>query len=456
MNVVRSLVFMAVCFCLNALAGPPVHASVVYTFSGINSGPGGNGLSVALQYTAPGFVTSLTPLLASQLDSCTNCFVSTTIPAAEIRPHDTLGDAIGFVDVNLIEFFYRFPTGAFSTPGTYQTLSEASYPGTLTVSITRPSQLIVGTLGNHAVLWQDGVARDLGTLGSDSYGYAINSSGLVIGDSLLPDFRTHAFLWKDGVMTDLGTLGGNNSAARGINSSGQVVGTAKLSDGAQHAFLWQEGVGMRDLGTLGGLHSSATGINASGQIVGYSYLPASSIQHAFLWQEGMMTDLGTLGGSESLALGINDSGQVVGYSSLADNTTRDAFLWQEGVMTDLGSFGGHTSSATSINVCGEVVGTSDLPDGTRHAFLWRNGVMTDLGTLDGDNTDALGINSSAQVVGAASLPFGTTHAFLWEESTGMRQLSPGDSFSIAFGIADAINADPCATPGAVANDHRHQ
>lgn len=455
MNVVRNLVFIAVCFCLIAFAAPASDASVVYTFSGINSGPGGDGLPVALQYTAPGFVTSLTAVFASQLDSCTNCFVSATIPAAEFRPHDTVGDAIGFVDVNQIEFFYRFPVGAFSTPGTYQTLSEASHPGTLTVSVTRPSQLIVGTLGNHAVLWQDGVARDLGTLGSDSYGYAVNSSGIVIGDSLLPDFRRHAFLWKDGVMTDLGTLGGNNSEARGINSSGQVVGTANLSDGAQHAFLWQDGAGMRDLGTLGGLHSSATSINVWGQVVGYSYLPAATTQHAFLWQEGMLTDLGTLGGTESLALSINDSGQVVGYSSLADNT-RHAFLWQEGVMTDLGSLGGYASWATSINACGEVVGASSLPDNTNHAFLWRNAVMTDLGALDGANTEALGINSSTQVVGAASLPFGTTHAFLWEESTGMRQLSSDDSFSIAFGIADAIYANPCATPGAVANDHRHQ
>jgi hypothetical protein len=59
--------------------------------------------------------------------------VSTTIPAAEFRPNDTIGDAIGFEDSGMTEFFYRFPTGAFGAAGTYSTLSQ-SFPGTLTVS----------------------------------------------------------------------------------------------------------------------------------------------------------------------------------------------------------------------------------------------------------------------------------------------------------------------------------
>jgi len=133
MNFLRYSVVLVAFFCVVAFVTPPAHAdSVTYTFSGINSGPFGDGLPVALQFTAPAFITSLTPVIASQLTSCTNCLASTTIPAAEFRPHDTIGDAIGFVDLNK-EFFYRFPTGAFSAPGTYSTLSQ-SFPGTLTVS----------------------------------------------------------------------------------------------------------------------------------------------------------------------------------------------------------------------------------------------------------------------------------------------------------------------------------
>jgi hypothetical protein len=133
MNFLRGLTLIVASFSLIALITPSAHAdSVIYTFSGINSGPLGDGLPVALQFTAPAFITSLTPVFASELTSCTNCLVSSTILAAEFRPHDTIGDAIGFVDPNK-EFFYRFPTGAFSAPGTYRTLSQ-SFPGTLTVS----------------------------------------------------------------------------------------------------------------------------------------------------------------------------------------------------------------------------------------------------------------------------------------------------------------------------------
>ena len=133
MNFLRYSAVIAAFFCLIALATPSAQAdSVTYTFSGINSGPLGDGLPVALQFTAPVFITSLTPVFASELTSCTNCLVSSTIPAAEFRPHDTIGDALGFVDPNK-EFFYRFPTGAFGAPGTYSTLSQ-SFPGTLTVS----------------------------------------------------------------------------------------------------------------------------------------------------------------------------------------------------------------------------------------------------------------------------------------------------------------------------------
>jgi hypothetical protein len=134
MNSLRCSVVIVAFFCLVALATPSAHAdSVTYTFNGINSGPFGDGLRVALQFTAPTFITSLTPVSADQLNICTDCLVSTKTPAAEFRPDDTIGDAIGFVDYHSVEYFYRFPTGAFSTPGFYTTLSQ-SFPGTLIVS----------------------------------------------------------------------------------------------------------------------------------------------------------------------------------------------------------------------------------------------------------------------------------------------------------------------------------
>lgn len=131
------------------LATSVAHAtSVVYKLSGVNSGPGGDGLNVAFVFTSSGFVSgsSITQVLASQLSSCANCVNSTTIPAVEFRPNDIIGDAIGFIDVNQVENFYRFPFGALTTPGTYSAF-PAFNPGTLTVTVVPEpgTMLLVGS-----------------------------------------------------------------------------------------------------------------------------------------------------------------------------------------------------------------------------------------------------------------------------------------------------------------------
>lgn len=164
-------------------------------------------------------------------------------------PGDTVGGAIGINDSGQ----------AVGTSGTCGPVSPA--------------------IGAHALLWKDGVAIYLGSLGGaiDNLAYAINNQGQVVGASDLPgDTTTHAFFWQNGTMIDLGTLPGDFSrVAFSINNNAQVVGQSCDVNGNCRAFLWQKGV-MTDLNTLISADSSlylltANDINDHGEIVGEAF-----------------------------------------------------------------------------------------------------------------------------------------------------------------------------------------
>jgi probable HAF family extracellular repeat protein len=247
----------------------------------------------------------------------------------------------------------------------------------------------------------------------------------------------HAFLYtgtpgSGGHMIDLGSLAGY-SFGWGINASGQVVGE---TGGGSGAFLYTgiPGTGghMIDLGDLGGMGSRALAINASGQITGYSVLADMSTEDAFLYTgtpgvDGHMVDLGNLGGTYSEGVAINASGQIAGTSGTgAFYTPDEAFLYtgtpgSGGHMTGLGFLqgvpDGH-SYAKGINDFGQVVGYSVVNlDELDHAFLYTgtpgvDGHMLDLDTwLHANNpagaanwtlTSAVGINDSGWITGVGN------------------------------------------------------
>jgi uncharacterized membrane protein len=142
-------------------------------------------------------------------------------------------------------------------------------------------------------------------LGS-SVARAINGAGQVAGAS-----NGNAVIWKGGVQTVLGSLGGD-SYSYAINKAGQMLGIVTATAVPR----------LRPSGTapprlrLGSLTASsyATGINNAGQVVGVSYTPltfAPSV--ATIWNGTTPTALGSLSRTTSgTAAGINDLGQVVG------------------------------------------------------------------------------------------------------------------------------------------------
>jgi probable HAF family extracellular repeat protein len=188
------------------------------------------------------------------------------------------------------------------------------------------------------VVWSHGKIHALST-GNDLEGVAlaVNDAGTVVGSSgscaafnpvWLWNFQpVHALLWQNGVATDLGNLGGSlNNFAHDINDRNEVVGSSDVTgDQTSHAFLWTAARKMRDLGTVKDkidhdTFSVGLGINHAGQIVGVSASADFSIVRGFLRQHGVLVDLNTLvSGSTPLhlmtACSINDRGQIIGIAT---------------------------------------------------------------------------------------------------------------------------------------------
>ena len=301
-----------------------------------------------------------------------------------------------------------------------------------------------------AVLWnKNGQIVNLGTLGGyESLAAAINNRGQIVGGAAnsVPDLfpgplgflgtQTRAFLWEQGVMRDIGTLGGPDAFAEFVNQFGQVAGMSYTSFNpnpvlnfcgqwsvqvpTMDPFLWTNGR-MIDLGTLGGTCGVADALNNHGQVVGFSDLKDDQYLHPFLWpgERGSMTDLGTFGGNFGEAKWLNDRGWVVGWATNPDED-QHAFFWKDGVMTDLGTVEGDTCSvAKVINENGQVVGNSGFGSCDEvHGFLWQQGQpMIDLNIFvppgsDLQITDAEFINDQGEITATGMLPNGDFHAIV--------------------------------------------
>jgi probable HAF family extracellular repeat protein len=238
----------------------------------------------------------------------------------------------------------------------------------------------------HAVLWQNGAIKDLGTLGGpDSVAWQINERGQIAGQSYLnsiPNPTTGVptidpfFIGEDGKMVDLGNLGGTVSWATGLNNRGEVIGAMTLAgDRGWHPFLWSHGA-LTDLGTLGADCGNATAINDAGEVVGIA-CSSPTVFFATLWRNGVLTNLGTVVGDTcSESYDINSQGQVVGESGDCNGIVLGhAWLWENGgPMIDLNTLippgsGIHLTHSVSINDRGEISGDGVLPTGDHRAFV---------------------------------------------------------------------------------------
>ena len=299
---------------------------------------------------------------------------------------------------------------------------------------------LTGSFEIKAALWDRGRVIDLGTLGGNgASANAINDRGQIFGGALntIPDANSgfpffvpgatqvHAVLWEHGAIKDLGTLGGTDSVVYQANNAGQAMGISFTDDVVHdgtglpktHPFLWDRGK-MIDVGSLGGSFSEAYGLNGRGEEVGFSLLNGDTGIHPFLWKGGVLTDLGTLGGDNGEAWAINDLGHVVGRADLPGSQAHHAYLWRDHQMIDLGTpHGNACSSGETINIHDQVVGDSGECGVGGDPYLWEKGDIVALSDLilpgsDRIVFDAFQINDLGQIVSLCATPEGFSHVCL--------------------------------------------
>jgi probable HAF family extracellular repeat protein len=254
---------------------------------------------------------------------------------------------------------------------------------------------------------------ELGTLGgASSRASALNNSGQVVGTSETVLGTSEAFLYSNGQMVTLGTLpGSTDSQAFAINDSGLVVGNSR------QAFLYTDGI-LQDIGSaLGGQHSYPNAINAAGDVLLYAGGPGNP--RFFLLSSGAYTEVNELFPEDLRtnwitqgAYDINDRGQILGNGAHLSSGEMHGFLVSGSRLTDLGRF----SYPTAINNHGQAAGGSWLTN-AMVATLW-DGTNTSYlplpsGIADPSSPQALDINSAGHIVGSSYPGLSMGVALLW-------------------------------------------
>jgi|ERR1700733_10142529 probable HAF family extracellular repeat protein len=284
-----------------------------------------------------------------------------------------------------------------------------------------------------------------GYLSGATYGYAINVSGDVAGAAYAHDQQLHAVIFREGMVRDLGVLpSANASVASGINGYDEVTGYLQFSTLGTpagtytHAFLYSTGE-MKDIGTLPGDNASlGNAINDAGQITG-----SSSSINGFLYSAGTMTNLtASYGdGASSNGQGINSAGQVAGWAYLPGGLARNAAVFSDGSVTllNLGISPSEPTQAYGMNDSDQVTGWLYHADDGAHAFLYSNNTMTDLGTLPGTQYSwGNSINASGQIVGdSQGVSPNSNFGFLYTPGQGMINLDSLLPASSGWTITDA-------------------
>ena len=128
----------------------------------------------------------------------------------------------------------------------------------------------------YTFLYDGTNVQSLGTFtnpaGGNNQPTGLNSSGEVSGFAYNSASARQAFLYESGLLSDLGQTGGTNSYGYGITDSGMVVGTTTIAAGNSNndLFTYSNNTMTDDNRPAGAVNVANVFVNNSGQIAGNS------------------------------------------------------------------------------------------------------------------------------------------------------------------------------------------
>jgi hypothetical protein len=312
-----------------------------------------------------------------------------------------------------------------ATVGTFQKRVASTFQG----------RRVVAWAGSGAPAIEMQLPARFAGLPTDSWAYAINDSGTVVGAVYNANqYGERPMRWDaSGAPTELAILGtqdGNFTwgQAYAINNAGTTAGytdrwnaRGTSTNYVDRAARWDASGAITELGDLspGSLvvpRTRAYAVNESGTTVGYAQVLFQGVQsrgtRAVRWDGSgtVATELGHLGlasgSTNSEAYDVNESGTAVGFANLSDGSLFPrAVRWDAHTTAaiELETLGGSgPSRAYSINDLGTAVGIVEAFGAGGRAVRWEasGAAATALGHLGTDATShAYDINNSGITVG---------------------------------------------------------
>lgn len=222
-------------------------------------------------------------------------------------------------------------------------------------------------LSDHPYFLDNGSLMKLNIFGTNSIGVAdINNSGILVGDSLLPggvmdNPITHAFLWQEGIVKDLGTLGGSISEATAINDKGQVIGYSKYDDKeSAEPFVWQNNKMSMILTPNGDHFNYVNDINNNGLILGgFTKCGNLSCKISAYLKDNELVYFG----EDYNFFGVNNNDEIVGVISndnLIDNILYHYPFNEHSEMIDRIKRVGFNDGNVAVYINSEIIKLDDL------------------------------------------------------------------------------------------------